>query len=157
MSRILRTLTLVLLSVFLFSCMKIEDVELTSINNISIQSLTGKHLKISSEIELNNPNSFDIEVLEADINIFYKKQKLAHTHLDSNFKVLSKSNQAYVIYLTSDVSEIKSSLVTKVLGQAAFSPNGIPIRIQGEIKGKAFKLTKTIKIDQEDIVPIKLF
>jgi LEA14-like dessication related protein len=153
MKRFFQVLTLVLASVFLSSCMQIEDVELGKIEGAKILNANLKALEAELAVRIKNPNGFGFTVTKSDLDLTLNGKKLGKVNLKNKVHVNAKSDESHTFTITSDLSESGVGGLPALMGIVqSRSPK---IKLSGYLKVRTYLFfSKRIPVDIEQTIPL---
>lgn len=150
-------LTAVVIIVLSFSsCLTFEEVTITDIKSVKLLEFSDKGLLVESEIQITNPNSMNLSVVDSEFNVFIKNKKLAKAYIDSDLKIPKNSSEYHTVLMRSDYKDLADGALSNILALTMGRDN-IQFKVEGFIVGKAFLLRKKVKVSHEATVPLKLF
>lgn len=143
-------LSLLLLSLTLFSCFKYEDVQLLEVKNIKLNSLTQKKIEIGVDMHIVNPNNYKIRITESDLELFIKNKKIGSANIKDKIELPKKSDQTHHIVIVTDTKDIVSGAIPVLL--SLMFDESIELQVKGEIRAKARALSKNFPVDFKERV-----
>jgi len=138
------------------SCLNYEEVEITNIKYVKLLEFSKKGLIVESEIQIKNPNSFEISVVGSEFDIFIKGDKLAKASIKNEIVIAKNSKEYHTIVMKSDYEDFADGAMVKMLG-LTFGSGEIDFKVEGDITGKAFFIKKKVHFSHAEKVPLKLF
>jgi LEA14-like dessication related protein len=137
----------------LWGC-EFKDVQLESIEEISLESLQGGQIDGTIHMVLSNPNAFSITVKSADFKLYNGNVKLGEASLRKAFKIDANSSKSYPVQLSGNLS---NALAGGFMGLAGALTGKKPkVTIKGELKAGNFFFTKKVPIEEETELPLGL-
>lgn len=120
-----------------------------NLKNFKIKNLTTESVEIQTTINLKNKSAFEIEVLDYNLQIFYKNILILNSISEKKFKILA-DNEFNVITTTKiEFGDVKKILLPFVLNILQEKP--INVEVSGFVKVKFIGLEHTIKFAKEKI------
>ena len=147
---------LVLLS-FLTSCIQYEEVEIKHIKSVKLVEFSDKGLVVESNIQIKNPNNFDLSVVDSEFDVFVKNNKIGKASIDSKVSIPSKSEAYHKVILRSDYKELAPGALPNLIALTALGSDKIDFKVDGFITGKAFFFKKKVHVTHEGKVPLKFY
>ena len=138
------------------SCIEYKEVEITNIKHVKLLEFSKKGLIVESEIQIKNPNSFKLSIVDSDFDIFVKGSKLAKASIDNDIVLAKNSEEYHTVIMKSDYKDFADGALVKMLGLTMGSRE-IDFKVDGYITGKAFFIKKKVHVSHEEKVPLKLF
>ena len=139
-------------SVFLSSCFNYDDIEIKEVRSVQLDGMKNERLNFSIDIELYNPNSFKVKVTKADLDVAINQLKLGHTVLEKDITIPPNESSIQHIELSAKVDKDFMSQVPSLVASALFS--AIELNVKGDIKGKVFLLSRSIRVDHTEKVDL---
>lgn len=136
--------------------MNYEDVEITNIKSVKLLELSDKGLTAESEIQITNPNSYKLSVVDSEFDVFIKNTKLGKAYIDGNLNIKANSSDYHTIVLKSDYEDLADGALGNMIALTMGSKN-IDFKVEGFIVGKAFLIRKKVKVSHQGRVPLKIF
>lgn len=145
------------IGLFLTSCIKFDEVEIQDVRSLRLMDFSERGISVNSEIKINNPNNFDISVVGSSFDIFLKNEKIGSAKIENKLKIPANSQNYHTLTLISDQSGINIGSLPQLIGLATGGSGKVKFRVEGHIIGKALLFRKKIKINHEDVVPLKFY
>lgn len=120
-----------------------------NLKNFRIRNLTAESAEIETTINLKNKSAFEIEVLDYNLQIFYKNILISNSVSEKSFKILADNEFNVVTTTKIDFGDVKKVLLPFVLNVMQEKP--INVEVSGFVKVKFIGLQHTIKFDKEKI------
>ena len=135
------TATLILvIAVINFGCFQYKDVEILGVSKLNVKEISAKAIDVEVEIQINNPNRFDISLEDAELVLFIKSKKIGLATINEKIVLLKKSNDIHRF-----IKELSSETIPLLLG--LLTKSTIEFGVQGTINAKAKGVIKKIPID----------
>lgn len=147
----------IFLTLFLSACFTYEEVEIKDIKSIKLVDFTEKGIIVDAQVEIFNPNDFDIKVVKSEFDVFIKGDKIGKAYIDNKLKIKKKSKEVYSLVLKSDHTKMGLASIPKLMELTMNSPERIQFRVDGFIVGKAFLFKKKIHVTHQGLVPLKFY
>ncbi len=138
----LKFLLIPLMVMFFGSCM--QEVTLSELENIKIEK-NSNSLDIVLYLKINNPNAFKIKVQEINVDLTLNSWEVGEVISKEEFVLKPNSNDVYPVPVNVDFGNILTGGAALI---SLFSSDKATVKILGDIKAKAFFISKTIKIDE---------
>tara|TARA_R110002072_G_scaffold157619_2_gene308296 strand:- start:1710 stop:2189 length:480 start_codon:yes stop_codon:yes gene_type:complete len=149
--------TTFLLSIFLSACFSYEEVEILDIKSIKLVDFSDKEIIVNTEVEIFNPNDFDIKVVKSEFDVFMKGDRIGKAYIDNKLKIKKNSRMVHALVLKSDHTKEGLASIPKLLALTMNSPERIQFKVDGFIVGKAFLFKKKIHVSHQGLVPLKFY
>jgi LEA14-like dessication related protein len=141
----------------LTSCFTYEEVKLKDIKSLKILEFSGEKLKIESQLQLMNPNSYSIKITDSQFDVYIKNEKIGVAKIDSPVKIEANSDEYKKVKISSTIEKGQFNMLTGIVAMSAFGKNEINFKLDGFVKAKAMLIQKKIDIVHEGKVPIEFF
>ncbi len=141
----------------LSACVNYEEVEITDIKSIRLVELTDRELQVETEVEIENPNSFEITVVESSFRVTVEDKAIGTASILDQVSVAGNSKKYYKLLLNSSLEDLEQNAMTNLLAITASGKDNIKFKIDGYIIGKALFNKRKVQISREGEVPLKLF
>lgn len=137
--------TLVVL--LLNGCGRYNDISVKGIKDVKFRGLNQKVILLSFDVEIDNPNTRKISVVEIDFKAWLNNRELGTFRIVEPIKLVPCSKQVYSIPAEIELRTIADAFRLATSG----SIEGLldRLEIEGKIKGKSFPVRKTIKVDRQ--------
>jgi LEA14-like dessication related protein len=132
--------------VTLESCRPYRDVEFKGVKDTRFTSFNAQGITCEFDIELFNPNIYDITLMESDVDLFMEGTRLGRVELPSSAVLSGENSTMLKLSCTADAASIP-----KLLGGAIglMFKKDIVIQGKGTVTAKAFLISKTIPVSFE--------
>jgi len=134
----------------LTSC-EVQEVDLVSVEKIKLVSMKNNVLTFDVNAIIDNPNTFNIKLLDSELDLYLEKNLMGEAHLLKPVQINKKSSESYLFQIETGVLDQKKLL--PILFKSALTGK-INVGVKGDVKGKVYFLSKKVKIDMEDVVDI---
>jgi LEA14-like dessication related protein len=130
-----------LLACFFSSCVTYQEVKLKEIKSIAFQNDDITSGKIVVTVSVVNPNNYDIQVKEYDLNAFVNNNDMGKLVVEENIMFPKNSDQEYTFTVKPDLSKVLSLLPSLYLTGSADAA------IRGKVKVKALFISKFFDVN----------
>jgi len=103
---------LLILTISLTSCFNYEEVKISDIKSVKLLEFSDKGLVVESEIQITNPNSYNLSVVDSDFEVYIKNKKIGRAYIDSKVQIPKNSSDYHVVILKSDYEDLASGAMT---------------------------------------------
>jgi len=152
MNRILQAL-LLLGALSISSCTLYQDVEVIKVGDIRLTEMGKEGVKAEIDLTLKNPNSFNVKLVNSDIDVWVNNSALGKVKLAENLTIKKKSEEGLVLKLESSYDDLSPDFLSTVLA-LVFARNA-QFRAEGYIKGRAFLVGKKVDVQVDQEVKLK--
>lgn len=154
MRKELKIVSVVVLMVTLFSCSAYKEVELVRVGDYSVGQVSGDYMDIFVNLEVNNPNNYNIKIKKTTLDLFVDGKKVGEAPMKEDLLLKKKTQDNYQFTIRADYKQLSKKLFSN-LG-ALFGKKTIKLGIKGQVKAKAMGVVgKKFDLDVEEEVNIK--
>ena len=136
----------ILLFVFsLSSCLEYKEVEVIKIVEIGVKEISANGVDVEVALQVKNPNKYNISIVDSDLNLFIKGNKMGSATIKEKVTLKKKSTAVYRFTLQSSFKDLSLSslpVLMSIMGQ-----NSMEVQIVGDIKAQAKGISKRVPID----------
>jgi LEA14-like dessication related protein len=151
-------LSLIISSILLLSsCFKIEEVEIKEIKSVKLLEFTDKGLLVESNIRIDNPNKYDIKVVDSEFNVVVNNKKIGKAHIGSELNIPASSQEYHTLLLESSTSDLSSTAIPSFIAITATGKDQLHFKVDGYIVGKVWWIKKKVDVGHEGKVDLQLF
>ena len=129
-----------------------KSINIEEINSVKINSISKSILDLDLEMRINNPNTYAIKLISADLDLKINKVDLGRITEIQEFEVPRKSNQLHTLNVK---IELKGFATSSIALLTTLVKKEVTVVMKGEIVAKAGILKKKIEIDQRDVVSLR--
>ena len=148
-------LLIVLLS--LSSCFKIEDVQIKEIESVKLLEFTTDGLLVESSIQIENPNNYDIKIVDSEFNVNVNNRKIGQSRIGTELTIPANSSDFHTLILQSSQSDLSSSAIPSLIAITASGQDQLKFKVDGFIVGKLWFISKKFEEAHEGMVDLRLF
>ncbi len=143
------------LSVMLSACSYYNDVQVLKVMNVEIVEFSTDIINASVEIEINNPNWYDIKLIDSDLDLFVNGKSMGTVHLAEKVVIPKKSISIQKVEVISDIKDAQGNFLQSVMS-LLFRKTAL-LEIKGEVKAKGFMVAKKIPVEIKEEMDIRDF
>ena len=148
----MRYVIAVLSILFLFSgCIKYEEVEMKSVEDITVKKFSGKGLTCEITAIVMNPNNYKISIVDSDFDVFINNKFMGKAKIQEKIVLPKNSESEHTFTVKTKVKSLASSFGSLISIMLTGKMN---LRIKGEIKAKAKMISKKVPVEFEERVTI---
>lgn len=136
------------------SCVSYEEVQVTDIKDLELQGFSSKEISISAQVEIANPNKYDISVTDSEFSISTDGNLLGSFKIDQQLELLESSREFHEVAFKLDMEDLSPNAQSTLLQIVLSGENKVNIKVEGYIEAKAFMLKRKFPISFEDEVEI---
>jgi LEA14-like dessication related protein len=145
--------SLLMLSLALSSCTLYKDVEVVHVGEIRVTEMGQDGVKAEIDLTLSNPNSFNVKLVDSDIDVWVNNAPIGKVRLAENLLINKKSNEPLVLKLMSSYDDLSPDFLATALS-LIFARNA-QFKAEGYIKGKALLIGKKVDVQVDQEVKLK--
>lgn len=149
-------LQLVISGFFLFGCGKPKDVEFKRISDAKLIEAKEGKIDMLMELELANPNSFGIELIDSDFEIYWGSDWIGKAKQKAAISVHNGKTFFLPLVISIDANALKPKIENDFLRILTESKVKIPYRFKGECKIKKAGIKLPFPVDFTDEYEVKL-
>lgn len=125
----------ILLSFILNGCFVYKEVKISGIRNVELVKFENNALVIEADVDVNNPNFYDIEVVDSKLKIYLDDDLLGNAKILNNMKILAKENVEKHLEIRTVYKGKLTSSLRGIFGLALGKE--MNIKIEGIVTGRA--------------------
>jgi LEA14-like dessication related protein len=148
------SVVLILTGVLLGGC-EFKDLTLNRVDSFKIDEMSKEGMRGTISLVITNPNNYAINVTSADFDLYSSGVKVGDAKLHKSFKIKANSTETYPVELKGNLPNLLAGGITSLIG--ALSGKSPEINIKGDLKARAFLVSKTIPIDVKTKIPLDGF
>jgi len=145
-------LTILIISVFSFSCIQYKEVEVIKVSDVGIKNISINGIEIGVSIQIKNPNKYNISIVDSDLTLFADGKKIGAANVKEKVTLPKKSNKIHQFTIQTSVKDITSN--TLPLLMSLMSKSNLEVQIKGDIKAKAKGIGKRFPVDFKERVKL---
>ncbi|NOZ47082.1 MAG: LEA type 2 family protein [Chlorobi bacterium] len=133
------------------SCLFVKPVKINKIEKIEILTLSTSSAKLNLYLKINNPNFIKIKVTDIDLRVLIDKEQIGSIEEIEDFLIPANTEQEVIVKLNISFNNIfgKALKIIKLL-----SKSDARVQIEGNMVIKSFIISKTIEINEENVVSL---
>ena len=143
---------LILMSLLLNSCFFYKEVKITNIRNVELVKFENNAIIIEADVDVFNPNFYDIEVVDSQLKIYLDGDILGNAKILNNLRVDAKDSSEKHLKIRTVYKGKLSSSLKGIFGLALGKE--MNIKIEGILKGKAMGLTHEYPLHLEQEISL---
>lgn len=148
------SVAIVTLFLFSSSC-KIHDLDFNGVEDYSIGSLQSDNIELTVKVKLDNPNSFKIKVIKADLNLFIGGNEAGKAKLKDKVIIKNKKEDVYDITIVTNKKQLMGAAFKAAIPSLASGK--VEVKVAGNIKGRVFCFGKKIPVEFKEKVDTNIF
>lgn len=141
-----------ILIIFLQGCFLYKEVQIRNIRNVELVKFENNALIIEADVDVDNPNFYDIEVVGSELNIFLNDDLLGNATIINELTVNKKTKEAKHLEIRTVYKGKMSTSLRGIFGLALGKE--MTIKIDGVVKGKAMGFTREYPLILEEKITL---
>ena len=137
-------LTLLLIS-SLAGCITYKEVQMIKVTDVGVKNFTTEGVEVEVAMQIKNPNNYKISIVDSDLDLFVKGNRIGTANIDNKVTLPKKSNQIHRFIIKSSLKDMGSSAIPLLMG--VLGGGTIDLQIKGDIKAKAKGISKKFPVD----------
>ncbi len=136
---------LAIISLFLSSCLEYKEVEVVKVIDVGIKDISAKGVDVEVAMQVKNPNNYNISIVNSDLNLFLRGNKMGTATIKEKVTLKKKSNAVYRFILQSSFKDIAGGGLPVLMG--LMTEPTMEVQILGDIKAQAKGFSKKVPVD----------
>jgi LEA14-like dessication related protein len=141
----------IVLSILLLSCSTPKELEYRDFKNFSVEKLGFSTTSVKMDLIYFNPNSFGMQLKQADLDIFVNNNYLGHTLQDYQVAIPKKAEFSIPIKLEVDMKNLFKN------GLATLLNKEVMVKVTGKVKVGKANVFMSIPVNYEGKQNFSLF
>ncbi len=137
--------------VLFIGCVDYKEVQLISLENVSLNRISGDGIDADVWLKIDNPNDYKIKVNAKDLVLSFNDKKIGNATLPDDLVLEKSITKVYKTTLNVTVPPdggIDLGLIMLMGG------GQITLGLKGEITGKAKSISKTVPVDIKETISL---
>ncbi|MDX9770741.1 MAG: hypothetical protein RBT19_10270 [Tenuifilaceae bacterium] len=147
-----RIAALLFISFALTSCGNYNDINVKGVKDVKFRGLKQNVVLLSFEIEIDNPNTRKISVIEIDFKAWLNNRELGSFRVTEPITLIPCSRQTYSVPAEIELRTIADAF--RIASSGSLEKLLDRLEVEGKVKGKSFPVRKTIKIERQSLKDI---
>ena len=145
-----RSLLILMMLLTMLSCNTITLPTFEGLENVELEEVNSRKLVVMADMVINNPNSFALDLAEADLYAIVEEIELARINQTFNTEMPAKTDFKMPVRIDLDLSKLYKDdpLGAISKGLKIINEKQINVLFQGEIKVGKGKAMVSVPIDQ---------
>lgn len=128
----------------LFTACEIDDIEVGMPNDLKIEELNMKNIKLIIMVPITNTNSFSFNIRNADIDLFLNDRPMGKVKKIDRVRIPRKSQETYPILFEIETAKSVGNIMTVIRELQVGRPT---VALNGHINVGKFLYSKKIDVD----------
>ena len=152
MKRTFLYLVIILTAIAHTGCIEYKEVKVVDVTGIGIKDISVKGIKIEVSMQIKNPNKYAISIVDSDLDIYLKGNKMGKAKLQEKITLPKKSNKIHRFTIQSSLKEVSSGILPLMM--SIISNKAVDLQIKGDIKARAKGISKKFPVDFKENVKL---
>ncbi len=136
----------------LSGCLQYKEVKVVDVGKIGVKEISMKGIKVEVEMQIKNPNKYDISIVDSDLDLYLKGNKMGEAKIQEKVTLPKKSNKIHRFTIQTNVKDLLSGALPVLL--SLLTENSIELQVKGDIKAKAKGIGKKFPVDFKEKVKL---
>ena len=145
-------LTILLLAITNTGCLEYKEVKVVDVTGVGIKDISTKGIVVEVSMQIKNPNKYAISIVDSDLDIYLKENKMGKAKLQEKITLPKKSNKIHRFTIKSSLKEITSGILPLMMG--VLTNSNIDLQVKGDIKARAKGISKKFPVDFKEKVKL---
>lgn len=145
-------LFVLVISFLLASCGHFNEISIKGIRDAKFKGINQKVIMLSFDVEIDNPNTRNISVVEIDFKAWLGGRELGTFKVTEPIRLVPCSKQIYSIPAEIELRTIADAF--RIASSGSLEGLLGKLEVEGRIKGRSFPIRKTIKIPRQAFIHI---
>lgn len=142
-----------LLFLFFTSCFTYHEVDVLSVGEYRISNVTKDNVNVSINMEVNNPNGYNIRLKKTDLDLYVEGEKVGIATITEDVVLKKRTQEKYKLTFESNYKELSGSILGRL--PSLLRKSTIKVGLKGKVKAKAnWFLGKKFDLDVEESVNV---
>src|SRR4249919_2465269 len=142
---------LALLPFFLNSCKKPKDLQFITQKNVRVEQNGFTDTRLGMDLVYYNPNTYDIQLKKADVDVYVQDKYFGHSTLDSTFDIPKLDTFTLPVWVKVETKNILGNAL------AVLGVREVKLRLEGTAKVGRSGFYVTIPVRYEGMQQLKIF
>ena len=152
LKKIVFYLSFLIVTTSAIGCMSYKEVKVIDVTDVGIKKFSAEGVEIEVAIQIKNPNNYKISIVDSDLELFAKGNRVGTAKIENKVTLPKKSNQIHRFIITSSLKDMGSSAFPILM--SVLTGGDIEVQITGDIKAKAKGIGKRFPIDFKEKVKL---
>lgn len=133
-------------------CLTYKEVKVIDVTEVGVKKFTAKGVEVEVAMQIKNPNNYNINIVDSDLELFIKDNRIGTATIDNKVTLPKNSNQIHRFIIKSSLKDMGSSmfpLLMSVLGGGT-----IELQIKGDIKATAKGIGKRFPVNFKEKITL---
>jgi LEA14-like dessication related protein len=151
-NRIILYITHFIIAAFLTSCFSVQEVTVSNIQNVKVQSFDNKGATLLIGVTIKNPNPVKLKVTSGEMSVKLGKTDIGKAKLNNKIAIPAKSEQMHEFEVKTDLSTLGLAAIPMIADLLRSKKS--TITMDGYIKGRALFISRKVDIKYTDTIDI---
>jgi LEA14-like dessication related protein len=145
----IRIVSLLFVLSIMASCGQYNEIDVRGIRDVKFRGLKQNVVLLSFEVEIDNPNTRKISVIEIDFMAWLNNRELGSFRVTEPIKLVPCSRQTYSVPAEIELRNIADAF--RIASSGSIERLLDKLEVEGKVKGKSFPMRKTLKIERQSL------
>ncbi len=145
MSNLVNYSFIFLLALSISGCIQYKEVEMVQVTDVGVKNFTKNGIEIEVAMQIKNPNNYKISIVDSDLELLIKKNRIGTANIDNKIVLPKKSNKIHRFIIKTTLKDMASNTLPILI--SVLSGGHIELQVKGDIKAKAKGIGKRIPVD----------
>lgn len=145
----MRIVSLLFVLSIMAGCGQYNEIDVRGIRDFKFRGLKQNVVLLSFEVEIDNPNTRKISVIEIDFKAWLNNRELGSFRVTEPIKLVPCSRQTYSVPAEIELRTIADAF--RIASSGSIERLLDKLEVEGKVKGKSFPMRKTLKIERQSL------
>lgn len=137
----------------LTSCFTYHEVDVLDVGEYRINNVTKENVEVSVNIQVNNPNNYNIKLKKTDLDLYLEGEKIGKANIKEDLILKKRTQEKYTLTFQSNYKELSGAVLGRL--PSLLRKSKIKVGLKGRVKAKAnLLLGKKFDLDVEETVDV---
>ncbi|MCX6259089.1 MAG: LEA type 2 family protein, partial [Bacteroidia bacterium] len=136
----------------LTSCISLKPVEFRGVENVKLEKLSGKTVRLITQIKISNQNNFGFYLKNVDLSVVINDKDIAMINVQPKMQINPRSDDVYDIPVEVNLEEVLKSGGTVI---KLITKKDVDLRLKGQLKVGKFFFSRKLSFDVEKKISSK--
>jgi LEA14-like dessication related protein len=139
----------IIVSVIFSSCGIYKSVDIGGVDNVDFKGMADNKVSLQLKVPVENPNAYKLKITKMDLDVTINGKYLGKMTNSKEIIIPKKSNDVQIFPV--DV-HVKNMLGSMSMFYKLRNMKSVEMQIEGKIKVKALMRTKTIEVNEKQMI-----
>ena len=133
-------------------CLEYKEVTVVDVTGVGIKDLSAKGVVVEVAMQIKNPNKYDINIVDSDLDLYLKGNKMGEAKIQEKITLPKKSNKIHRFTIKSSLQDVASGILPLIM--EVVMTKSVDLQVKGDIKAKAKGIGKRFPVDFKERVKL---